>query len=211
MKLIIFFLLIFITISYSWDYFLFVQVWPGNWLKHDHINYNFTNDYFIIHGIWPEYINGSWPEFCNNTKKFNINELESINKLLTKYWTNFRNPIKFWKHEYRKHQSCAKSDPIFNTEFKYFLTGLFLFFQSDIYKTLKDNEIIPTNKYAYSVNKFIYILEKKYNSTIVITCSKDQIISEVIICFDKNLNTINCPKNEIKKKCKYNKIIYNKI
>jgi|AntRauTorckE6833_2_1112554.scaffolds.fasta_scaffold120191_1 ribonuclease T2 len=80
----------------NWDYILFVQVWPGSWIYEDHSKYNFTNDYFTVHGLWPEYNNGKYPQFCNKTERFNLTKLDPIRNELEKYWTNFKNPIKFW-------------------------------------------------------------------------------------------------------------------
>ena len=79
----------------NWDYFLFVQYWPGSWLYSDHNNHaDFNNTYFNIHGLWPEYKNGSWPQYCN-ISKFNITKLYPIKQQLMTYWSNYKHPESF--------------------------------------------------------------------------------------------------------------------
>ena len=61
----------------DWNYFLFVQVWPSSRITNND-NIKFTNDYFTVHGLWPQYTNGTWPQFCNTTSKFNSSALSLI-------------------------------------------------------------------------------------------------------------------------------------
>src|SRR5579872_3719305 len=107
-----------------WDYLMFVQLWPSSWLIEDHNhNYNFTNNYFTIHGVWPEYFNGSWPQSCSKSKYFNFSRVEPIHSNLTTYWTNFINPSSFWQHEYLTHLTCINSSDLVG-DYDYFEYGL---------------------------------------------------------------------------------------
>ena len=194
-----------------WDHILFVQLWPGSWIYEDKIRYNFTNDYFTIHGIWPEYYNGSWPQYCNRTEKFDVEKLEPIKKYLEKYWTNFKNPESFWKHEFEKHYTCAETDELLDSEIKYFTTGLYLKSELDIYEILKNSSITPSNNRTYSASKIKDTIESTIGREIVITCNKHNILDEIRVCLDRNLELIHCPIKEQNKGCHKKKIWYNRV
>lgn len=217
-------ILAFITFVVAWDYLLFVQVWPGSWINDyrqncliDEENYmindftNFNNTYFTIHGLWPEYYNASWPEFCNKDK-FNFTAIQSIRKYLEIYWTNFRNnPQSLWIHEYQKHASCAKDDPLLDTEYEFFLAGLRLREKYNLFNILEKNYIVPSNNIKYPTNKIITVLNSALNYTVTVICNCNNILNEIRICLDKDLNQFNCPSSELKEQCKNNYIIYNLV
>lgn len=192
----------------KWDFYLFVQLWPGNWLANDHIKgYNFTNDYYSIHGIWPQYFNNTWPQFCNTSKGFDIGRLENIYSNLTKYWTNFKNPKSFWKHEYLKHMTCInETDPY--DDYKYFLYGLDLRNRINIYDALFRDNIIPSNDHHYSTQKIMNAIKKQYGTDVIITCSNG-IIEEVRFCMTKDFQLFDCPANNYKRSCFQDNVLYN--
>jgi ribonuclease T2 len=194
----------------QWDYFLFVQLWPGSWLHSDHSNYVFTNNYFTIHGLWPEYKNGSWPQFCN-ASKFNVTTLDPINQSLVKYWTDFKNPEQFWSHEYYKHLSCLEEDPIFNNEYTCFNTGLKIRSNINYFSYLKDAAINPSNDHNYTVQSISTVIHKHINVEPIIVCDTSGILNEIRICISPSMNIVNCPMNEIKKGCQRKMVWYNLI
>lgn len=190
------YLLLFLFISYTvaWDYLLFVQYWPPTWIKSGHIlNSNFTNDHYNNHGIWPEYNNNTYPESCNKSAKFDLDVLNPIYPNLTKYWTDYRNAINFWKHEYLKHATCAENDPILADEFSYFNTGLALREKYNIYQYLSSANIIPSNKISYSTALVFNTVYKIIGYEPAITCRPNGWLDSVIVCMDKNLGLMNCP------------------
>lgn len=192
----------------SWDYLLFVQVWPGSWITNN--KYNFNNTYFTVHGIWPDYFNGSWPQFCNNDA-LNLTDIKDIRKQLEIFWTDFKNPVNFWSHEYRKHASCAKSDPLLKSEHQFFTTGLSLRDKYDLFNILKNNSVVPSNNIKYNTQKISQIISDFLNNTVVIVCDKNNILNEIRICLDKNLRRFDCPNSEIKEQCQNDYVIYNII
>ena len=208
-------LLLCITLSISWDYLLFVQVWPGSWLDgldgvdQDRTN-TFNNTYFTIHGLWPEYFNSTWPEFCNKDK-FNLTAIQNITSDLKIFWTNFHNPLTLWTHEFQKHASCAKSDPLLNSEYKYFLTGLELRNQMNLYTMLNNSNIVPSNTAKYTTNQIQKAVYLGINHTAVIVCDKNNILNEIRVCLNKNLELFDCPISEIKEQCQEEYIIYNQV
>lgn len=201
-------LTILVTLVNSWDYILFVQVWPASWIAHDKVKYNFTNNYFDIHGLWPQYKNGSWPEFCNKTAKFNISEINDIKTNLTKYWTNFKNPKQFWAHEYLKHMVCASDT--YKNPYELFTYGLELRNKYNIYEYLKNNDIVPDNNIKYNVTKLTSVIKKSLGVNTIITCN-DGILTEVRLCMTNNFKLFDCPINLYKDQCKLLSIKYNKL
>ena len=151
----------------------------------------------------------SWPQFCNTTK-FNLTTLNTIKKSLEIYWTDFHNPINFWKHEYYKHASCAKKDILLNTEFLYFDKTLEMRKKYDLYKILSDNNIYPSNHKKYSISLFKNLFKKIFKFNPIITCNKNNILTEIQLCLNFNLNIINCPNDKFMNKC-HDNIWYNKI
>ena len=212
MKLLIFLLFcpLVLTSSIKLDYFLYVQLWPGSWLYSDHSKYPFSNDYFTIHGLWPEYRNGSWPQFCN-ASKFDGQALNPIKNDLTKYWTDFKNPKKFWSHEYYKHMSCLEEDPIFQNEYVCFKMGLHFRNYYDYYHALNKVGIVPSNQQNYTVSQVSNAIQSLVGTTPVIVCDNHGILNEIRICFDQNVNNIDCPKDEIIKGCLNTSVWYNVV
>ena len=186
----------FIQLVYGWDYLLYVQYWPALWIERSHLNdTGFTNDYFDIHGIWPEYYNGSYPSYCNKSAIFNVQVLKSIYTNLTKYWTDYRNAETFWKHEFYKHATCLGPNNIFRSEFDFFNNGLILRNKYNLFEILSRNNIYPSNVNKYSKNNIFNAVKSFINYEVAITCDhKKAILNEIIICMDAKLNLINCPR-----------------
>lgn len=198
-----------VAMNVKWDIFMFVELWPGSWLNGRH-DYNFTNDYFTVHGLWPEYRNGSWPQYCNSSK-FNVSTLQYIKSDLVKYWTDFRNPQKFWAHEYYKHMSCIEEDPIFQNELVCFKMGLAFRSYYDYYVALQRSGIKPSNDMNYTVVEVSDAVRKMTGFIPVIICDDNGILNEIRTCFNQNVTLIDCPDDELNKGCKLQYIHYNVI
>lgn len=193
----------------KWDYMMFVQIWPGSWIS-SATSYKFNNTYFTIHGLWPEFKNGSWPQYCY-AKKFNLTSLIPLRPELDIYWTDFKDAEKFWKHEYKKHLSCAIQDPQLNNEYQCFKIGLEMRKILDLYHILKLNNIVPSNSKKYSIIDIYKAIYNFIKHSFVITCDYRKILTEIRVCIDSDLNIIDCPNIELKKCCSYNEIFYNYI
>jgi len=203
------FLIFIVTVS-AWDYFLFVQLWPGSWLYQEKSSYKFTNNYFNVHGIWPQYNNGTWPQFCNSTENhFNVTVLDPIHANLTKYWTDFKDAPDFWKHEFMKHMVCTEDT--FSDPYKFFWYGLALREKLDLFSLLSSNNIYPSNEHYYNINKISDLIKNKFGTNVVITCEKINIITEIHFCMNKQLELFDCPQNEYSEGCKSDNVLYNII
>jgi len=197
--------------SDDWDYLLGVRLWPGAWIYDQNLNYTFNNSYWTFHGLWPQRFDGSFPIYCNKSFVLNVTELNPIENQLVIYWTDFINSTQFWIHEAQKHYTCSVSDPLLNTELKFFSTGLDILFSYDIFNILSSSYIYPSNNKYYPIE---IIKESIYNNTGYIpsvTCDAYGVLMEIILCYDKNLEIIHCPKNLYDGDCKNNSLLYNII
>lgn len=194
---------LFLTFVFSWDYLLFVQVWPGSWIT---TTYPFNNTYFTVHGLWPEYNNSTWPQFCTK-ERFNFTAIQNISQELSIFWTDFKNPKNLWQHEFQKHATCAELDPLLSSEYQYFSTGLSLRQKYDTYNLLKNNSIIPSNTIKYKTDTISNIFLPR----VAVICDKNNILNEIRFCLDKNLIQFDCPNSEMKAECQNDYIIYNLV
>lgn len=191
----------------QWDYILFVQLWPPSWLIKSHIKrYEFNNTHFNLHGIWPQYYNGTWPQYCGNGLCFNQSIIEPIYNNLSTYWTDFRNPVKFWKHEFFKHLTCIDENP--ENGYKYFWYGLNMRTNFNLYTEFYNNQIIPSNNHNYPSLVIQNLLKKIYGIDTIVTCNDMGILEEIIYCIDKEFELFDCPKNIYHENCKNSVINY---
>ena len=193
----------------QWSHFLFVQLQPPSWLNSGpHSNNNYNSTYFTVHGLWPEFINGSWPQYCP-APPFNSLELAPIKNELEVKWTNFRNAKSFWKHEYDRHLTCLQQDPNFSNEYSCFHFGLEKLNQYDYYSILKSYNIIPTNNLMFRTDLIRGIIQEYVGKRPIIICNNQNHLNEIITCYDKDLNIIDCPPSETKKECQSTWLYYN--
>jgi len=162
--------------------FLFVSVWPPMWGGP-------VQDYWTIHGIWPEYTDGGWPEYCGKPS-FDPSVLKPLETHLTKYWTPFSEgtPEELWKHEYLKHGSCV-NNTFLTPELAFFAQGLTLREKYPVYKLLKKIGATP----GMSINKQTLLSQytKMHGHTPIPVCLKSNLLY-VMICLDRSLGVCNC-------------------
>jgi len=195
----------------KFDFLMFTQLWPISncidWEKRDSDNTCTLNKDFewTVHGIWPTKKHTKGPYNCRNDLPFNEGKLDPILKQLDERWLNVRNgtgEYSFWKHEWLKHGTCAVQVEDLNTEFKFFDQGLKWRTKYDMHTILARAGINPGGQYQPKnvldvVGKYLGSTVKKDNINPAITCRhekgyQNQIIFELVICFDKELNLIHC-------------------
>eukprot|EP00961_Rhodomonas_salina_P145411 1956860-Rhodomonas_salina.1 len=49
-------------------------------------------DGFLLHGLWPEFLNGSWPQFCDSSSPYNASAIKDLLPELHKYWPSLVSP-----------------------------------------------------------------------------------------------------------------------
>lgn len=211
MKL-VYVLLLLIPCTLAWDYLMFVQLWPGSWIERTDSDLgNFTNDYFTVHGIWPQDDDGSWPQYCNSSHLFDPYSVKPLWPSLVKYWTNFKNPLEFWEHEWNKHGRCAMTDHILENEYQFFDYGLTLRNTTDLFQVFTQHYVSPSNIKKYNTQYILTFLKLVFGNDISVICNPDSVLNEIRICYDKNFDQIDCPYNMMQENCKSPYIIMNKV
>ena len=82
---------------------------------------------FTIHGLWPQYYNDTWPQFCTG-EGFDPSLVADLEPVLRREWPSvFSDNAAFWKHEWRKHGTCAEGlCPLLSDEHSFFFAVLAL-------------------------------------------------------------------------------------
>ncbi|XP_065173907.1 ribonuclease T2 [Atheta coriaria] len=190
----------------KFDFLIFTQHWPitvcMEWEENRPTN-NCTlppkENLWTIHGIWPTKKGTEGPNYCNKTAKFIPNALEPILPDLELYWMNIEanTPLySLWKHEWVKHGTCAAQLPVFNSEVKYFRKGLEWIQEYGMNIILSKSGIEPRQE-GYFVTDLYNSIKKILKKAAYIVCVVDKktkisLISEIRLCFDKNLTLVDC-------------------
>lgn len=99
-----------------------------------------------------------------------------------------------WKHEWLKHGTCAAMLQALDTENKYFGQGLAWLQQYTMNGLLAKSNILPGS--MYNVTDFYNAIKQTLNINPSIHCVHEhgggQYLSELKICFNKQLELIDC-------------------
>lgn len=188
----------------DFDILIFTQRWPitdcMTWMNkaHDHVCIlPSQRDTWIIHGVWPNKFSKFGPFFCNNSAIFNVNELHPIIDEMRQFWLNIEKGTpeeSLWKHEWSKHGTCAALLQELNTENKYFGQGLAWLQQYTMNGVLAKSNVLPGA--MYNVTDFYDAIKQTLNINPSIHCVHEhgggQYLSELKICFNKQLELIDC-------------------
>ncbi|KAK7400915.1 hypothetical protein VNO78_12224 [Psophocarpus tetragonolobus] len=201
-----------IWVSRDFDFFYFVQQWPGSFCDtKKSCCFPLTGKpvaNFSIHGLWPNFNDGSYPSSCNIAENpFNQSQIIDLVPRAEKSWaslscaggskkenkTNSDNE-RFWKHEWDKHGTCSYS---VLDEHAYFEAALNLKDQFDLLQILQNNGIKPDGN-LYSIVNISEAIEQAIGFQPGITCNRDALgnrqLNEIYLCVDKSAsNFIECP------------------
>ncbi|XP_042491213.1 ribonuclease 1-like [Macadamia integrifolia] len=188
--------------SQDFDFFYFVQQWPGSYCDtRRSCCYPTTGKPdadFGIHGLWPNYDDGSYPSNCDSSTRFVASEISDLTSSLQKYWPTLACPtsngLKFWSHEWLKHGTCAES--VFD-QHGYFEAALNLKKQVNLLQALENAGIKPDGRF-YSVEKIKEAIKEATGFTPGIECnvdsSRNHQLYQVYLCVDTSgTNFIECP------------------
>lgn len=214
--------------THDWDLLIFTQHWPLTvclqWkeeLPQHSCSLPSLNNIWTVHGIWPTKLGTEGPQFCNSSLHFNRTQLDPIKEQLQEYWTDIHNGSTYslWKHEWKKHGTCATAMPSLDREDKYFGQGLKWIKQYDMKNILSQSAILP-NVQGYFPQDVWNAVQKSLGKNPTVQCHVDpktklSYLFEIRICFDKNLTLIDCdgikgpsdPVTGIKTNCPLNKTI----
>ncbi|TCP93219.1 ribonuclease T2 [Cricetibacter osteomyelitidis] len=128
---------------------------------------------WVIHGLWPQNANAKsvsdHPRFCQG-------DLPPLNENLLKHYLSESPGAKLLQGEWEKHGACA-----FDSAEQYFEK------QRELYRTL----VLPKNEMSRSE---LFKWMKKHNKQLTNRYLRAS-HNELFICYNKNWQTMDCPKN----------------
>lgn len=139
---------------------------------------------FVLHGLWPQY-ETNWPQFCRTGKSAFVPE--SIIQAMLDIMPARRLVI----HQYRKHGTCSGLAPK-----AYFDTARRLFESIKIparYTAPRDFMSLPRQQIEADFIAANVLLEA---DGIAIACGQGRRLTDVRICFSKDLKPRTCGANE---------------
>ncbi|WOG88843.1 hypothetical protein DCAR_0208078 [Daucus carota subsp. sativus] len=137
-----------VCFSQDFDFFYFVQQWPGSYcdLKQS-CCYPSTGkpaSDFGIHGLWPNYQDGSYPQNCDPDAPLDPSKISDLKGNMQKEWPTLACPsgdgLTFWGHEWTKHGTCSES---VLDQHDYFATTLHLKDQVNLLQSLERTGYTP--------------------------------------------------------------------
>ncbi|XP_043699573.1 extracellular ribonuclease LE-like isoform X1 [Telopea speciosissima] len=196
-------LLVVVCVSQNYDFFYFVQQWPGSYCDTSNgccypttTGKPATN--FSIHGLWPNYNDASYPSNCDSNYPFDPSQISDLVSSLQISWPSLSCPssddTSFWSHEWDKHGTCSES--VLN-EHGYFAAALNLKGQVNLLQILKSTGIQPDGGF-YNVNSITQAIAGAVGYTPGIDCNKDTSgnsqLYQIYLCVDTSgANFIECP------------------
>ncbi|XP_027098157.1 extracellular ribonuclease LE-like isoform X1 [Coffea arabica] len=188
--------------SQGFDFFYFVQQWPGSYCDSKQgCCYPRTGkpaSDFSIHGLWPNYDDGSYPSNCDPEAQFNPSQISDLTSRMQKDWPSLSCPssdgLSFWSHEWEKHGTCSES---ILDQHDYFASALLLKRQSNLLQILKNAGIQPNGQY-YSLEGIKAAIRGGIGYTPYIECNVDPSgnsqLYQIYVCVDTSgSNLIECP------------------
>ena len=131
---------------------------------------------FLLHGLWPEFLNGSWPQYCDPAAPFNMTSVQDLLPELHTYWPSLvaADQAAFWEHEWTRHGTCM--EPFFGAsaakEHDYFRLVLTLREHFDAWAMLQAQGIGPASTTTWlQVKK---ALETGWPAKIDVGCNFDK-------------------------------------
>ncbi|XP_039069478.1 ribonuclease 1-like [Hibiscus syriacus] len=192
-----------VCVSQDFDFFYFVQQWPGSYCDSAKSSccYPTTGKPavdFGIHGLWPNYNDGSYPQNCDSGNPFDESKISDLIGNMRKNWPTLACPSgsgeTFWSHEWEKHGTCSES--VFD-QHNYFETTLGLKQQTKLLQALKTAGINPDGS-TYSLENIKDAIKEGTGHTPWIECNRDSSgnsqLYQVYLCLDNSGSIlIECP------------------
>lgn len=157
-----------------------------------------------MHGLWPTKTGKEGPAFCPSAIHFDPDALDPIIDELNMYWVNVEantKPNSFWKHEWDKHGTCAVTLPELDSIQNYFQQGLDWNKEYNLANILAQGKIVPGTD-GYTIDQIYNAVKSYTKKDLTIQCvvdrkTKESMISEIRICFNKSLEVIDCEGSNV--------------
>ncbi|XP_022889019.1 extracellular ribonuclease LE-like [Olea europaea var. sylvestris] len=149
--------LLVLCVAQDFDFFYFVQQWPGSYCDtKQSCCYPTTgkpSTDFGIHGLWPNNNDGSYPSDCDSSNRYDQRKISDLISRMQQSWPTLACPSNsgssFWSHEWEKHGTCSES---VLDQHGYFKTALDLGAQINLLQILRSSGINPDDSF-YSLSK----------------------------------------------------------
>ncbi|XP_010258336.1 PREDICTED: intracellular ribonuclease LX-like [Nelumbo nucifera] len=191
-----------LCVSQDFDFFYFVQQWPGSYCDtKQSCCYPATGkpaSDFSIHGLWPNYNDGSYPSNCDPNSPLDSSEISDLTSRMQRSWPSLSCPssdgLKFWSHEWQKHGTCSES---VLDQHGYFQSTLNLQNKANLLQILRNAGIQPNGGF-YSLDSIKDALTQGIGYTPGIECNVDKSgnsqLYQIYLCVDTSAsNFIQCP------------------
>ncbi|CAM8912849.1 unnamed protein product [Rhodiola kirilowii] len=188
--------------SPAFDFFYFVQQWPGSYCDSQQSCCFPTTGKpaadFSIHGLWPNYNDGSYPSNCDPDSPFDESKVSDLLSQMQKNWPTLACPsadgINFWSHEWEKHGTCSES---ILDEHSYFEAALALKTKASLLQALTSAGIKPDDG-QYNLSDIKDAIKQGVGFEPYVQCNTDSSgnsqLYQVYICVDTNgSDFIECP------------------
>lgn len=191
----------------NFDYLLLSLQWIPTKCKV--VNSSKCKDQWGIHGLWPSSFHGIGPMDCPGPNFDQKIIPATLKKDMDKFWPSIggMEDPEFWKHEYEKHGRCASSIPQMKNQNLYLRETIDQSFHyATILKLMSFINLKPTNQGDYNLQDVHHLIEGKFGlkQKVIFTCINGRNdtadVSEIRICLNKQLRTIDCQGND--QKCK---------
>ncbi|XXG70601.1 hypothetical protein AAC387_Pa07g0044 [Persea americana] len=186
----------------DFDFFYFVQQWPGSYCDtKQSCCYPTTGKPaadFGIHGLWPNYNDGSYPSNCDSNSPFDASKIKDLTHSMQTNWPTLACPsgngLKFWSHEWTKHGTCSESTL---DQHGYFQAALGLKDKANLLQVLHDAGIEPDGGF-YSLDSITSAIKDAIGYTPGIECNADEDgntqLYQIYLCVDTSgSDLIECP------------------
>ncbi|PON58321.1 Ribonuclease T2-like [Parasponia andersonii] len=188
-----------LCVSQDFDFFYFVQQWPGDTKKKSccYPKSGKPAADFGVHGLWPNFNNGSYPSDCDPNNPYDQSQILDLIGCMEEEWPTFscpsNNGTKFWAHEWNKHGTCSKS---VLDQHDYFQATLNLKKKVDLLQALQTAGIEPNGTF-YKLDNIGEAIKNGIGYTPGITCNGDASghsqLHEIYFCVDTcGSNFIEC-------------------
>ncbi|KAL0336376.1 UNVERIFIED_CONTAM: Extracellular ribonuclease LE [Sesamum radiatum] len=191
-----------LSAAQDFDFFYFVQQWPGSYCDTKRgCCYPTTGkppSDFGIHGLWPNYRDGSYPSNCDPNNPYDQSKISDLISRMQENWATLSCPSNsgstFWSHEWEKHGTCSESAL---DQHGYFKAALNLKSKVDLLQILQSAGINPEGGF-YSLSSIRSAIRSGIGYTPGIECNVDEEgnsqLYQIYVCVDTSgSELIECP------------------
>ncbi|XP_014507951.1 extracellular ribonuclease LE [Vigna radiata var. radiata] len=202
MKLLLLLHLAILCSSQDFDFYYFVQQWPGSYCDtQNSCCYPTTGKPaadFGIHGLWPNNKDGSYPSNCDSNNRFQQSQISDLTSSLQRNWPTLACPsgsgVQFWGHEWEKHGTCSES---LLKQHDYFEAALDLKQRANLLRALA-NAGIEADGGFYSLSSIKGAIKEAIGYTPYVECnldaSRNSQLYQVYLCVETSASSfIECP------------------